>query len=91
MVEVGRHFASVLIGHPAIRVLFGPQRATDGYVAATADGGQDNGSVPPLLLNYTQTGQALGISTSKVKQLVATKQLRTVAIGASKRAPVVRA
>ena len=57
-------------------------------MAATDDGGRDNGSVQPLLLNYTQTGQVLGIGTSKVKQLVATKQLRTVAIGASKRVPM---
>ena len=83
-----RHFATVLLGHPGIRVLFGPQRATDGYAPTTDDGGQDNGSVQRLLLNYQETGHALGISTSKVKQLVGTGQLRTVAIGASKRVPV---
>jgi excisionase family DNA binding protein len=44
--------------------------------------------VDPLLLTYAQVAQMLRISLSKVKELVRTGQLKTIAIDSSKRVPV---
>jgi excisionase family DNA binding protein len=88
IVEVPRDLVGVVMKHPGIRVLFGPRRDTGGYGLAPGERGGDTGAVLPMLLTYKRAAEVLCISPSKVKQLVASGELRTVAIGASKRVPV---
>jgi excisionase family DNA binding protein len=86
-VVTDRGGALLLDGHPRFKVVFAAPSVTE-RTPVDPETPTDQAAVVKLLLDYSEVGQALGLSETKVRNLVRRGQINAVSIGRSRRIPV---
>jgi excisionase family DNA binding protein len=86
-VVTDRGGALLLDSHPRFKVVFTAPSVTE-RPPVDPETPPDHAGVVKLLLHYSEVGQALGLSETKVRNLVRRGQLNAVSVGRSRRIPV---